>query len=306
MEKKLILQLISAIFVFWTLTTRRNLMNQKIPEYLYEKGNIVRLIIYTALFALAFINIYQPFGSQEWFPISRFKYFAFTSLIILTGVLVVVVSRIIMYYHARKQTIFLWQFLVWIFAEIVSMSLFYTLFEKLALKDPRELEVMLRESTLNTGLILLLPYSTIWLYFAWKDNAGKLEKMSKDDPVSDSSGKNMINFVDEKSELKLSVQADQVLWLEAADNYVKIHYLNKGKVATFMIRNSLKIMEERLSKTALVRCNRSVMVNFDKVKVLRKDKEGIYLGIDHENIPDIPVSKTYADRVMARFSSYSN
>lgn len=283
-----------------------NPMNQKIPDYLYEKGNIVRLIIYTAVFALAFINIYKPFGSQDWYHVSGMKYFIFTSLIILTGVLVVVVSRIILYYRAKNYSLLLWHYLIWIFAEIVAMSLFFTLFEKLILKDPRELEVLLRESTLNTGLILLLPYSTIWLYFAWKDNAGKLEKMSNDEPIADISGKNMINFVDEKNELKLSVQADQVLWLEAADNYVKIHYLNKGKVATFMIRNSLKIMEDRLSKTALIRCNRSVMINFDKVKVLRKDKEGIYLGIDQENMPDIPVSKTYADRVMARFSSYSN
>jgi len=281
-------------------------MNQKIPEYLYEKGNIVRLIIYTAVFALAFINIYKPFGSQEWYPVSGLKYFIFTSLIILTGVLVVVVSRIILYYRTRKRPLFLWHFLVWIFAEITAMSLFYTLFEILILKDHREWEIILRESTLNTGLILLLPYSTIWLYFAWKDNAVKLEKMSHEDLPFDGVIKSMINFVDEKNELKLSVQADQVLWLEAADNYVKIHYLNKGKIATFMIRNSLKIMEERLSKTALVRCNRSFMVNFDKVKVLRKDKEGIYLGFDEENMPDIPVSKTYADRVMVRFSSYSN
>jgi hypothetical protein len=283
-----------------------NSMNQKIPEYLYEKGNIVRLIIYTAVFALAFINIYKPFGSQEWYPVSDLKYFVYTSLIILTGVLVVVVSRIILYYHAKKSPILLWHYIVWILGEIIAMSLFYALFEKLFLNDLRAFNEMLRESALNTGLILLLPYSTIWLYFAWKDNAGKLEKMSNDEPGTDPSIKNMINFFDEKNELKLSVQADQVLWLEAADNYVKIHYLNKGKVSSFMIRNSLKIMEVNLSKTALVRCNRSVMINFDKVKVLRKDKDGIYLGIDQENIPDIPVSKTYADRVMARFSSYSN
>jgi hypothetical protein len=305
MAKKLILLLICAIFVF-RINAGHHPMNQKIPDYLYEKGNIVRLIIYTAVFALAFINIYKPFGSQEWYPVSGLKYFIFTSLIILTGVLVVVVSRIILYYRARKRPLLLWHFLVWILGEIVAMSLFYTLFEKLILRDHRDLDILLRESTLNTGLILLLPYSTIWLYFAWKDNTKKLEKLNHEESGTEASGKHMINFVDEKNELKLSVQADQVLWLETADNYVKIHYLNKGKISSFMIRNSLKIMEERLSKTALVRCNRSVMINFDKVKVLRKDKDGIYLGIDQENIPDIPVSKTYADRVMARFSSYSN
>ena len=71
-------------------------MNQKVPEYLFEKGNITRLIIYTALFALVFINIYQPFNSRDWFPVSEILFFVFSSLVILTGVLVVVVSRVIM------------------------------------------------------------------------------------------------------------------------------------------------------------------------------------------------------------------
>lgn len=280
-------------------------MNQKIPAYLYDKGNIVRLILYTALFALVFINIYQPFDCTDWFPVSRFMFFVFSSLVILTGVLVVVVSRVIMYFHARTQNLFVWQYLLWVIAEIIAMALFYTVFERVVLHDTRDFAEMMRESALNTGLVLALPYTTIWLFFAWKDNAKQLERMSREEGQVAPPNKGMINFMDEKNELKLSVQADQVLWLEAADNYVKIHYLNKGKIATFMIRNTLKIMEDRLSKTALARCNRSIMVNFDKVKVLRRDKDGLFLGLDQDNVPDIPVSKSYSDRIMLRFSHYS-
>jgi DNA-binding LytR/AlgR family response regulator len=64
-------------------------------------------------------------------------------------------------------------------------------------------------------------------------------------------------------------------------------------------------MEEYFSNTALTRCNRSVIVNFDKVRILRKEKDGIFLGLDQDNVPDIPVSKSYADRIMSKFSSYS-
>jgi len=35
---------------------------EKIPAYLTEKSNIVRLILFTAAFALIFINLYAPFG----------------------------------------------------------------------------------------------------------------------------------------------------------------------------------------------------------------------------------------------------
>jgi hypothetical protein len=280
-------------------------MYQKIPAYLNEKGNIIKLIVYTAVFALVFINIYQPFGSQDWYPVSNIKYFLFSNLIILTGVLVVVISRIIMYYYSKKNDLFLWQYVLWVFVEIVAMSTFYTLFEKIVLNDSRAIQDMMKQSSLYTSLVLLLPYSTIWLYFELKDKKNKLERLNREETEKNQTSKGMMSFYDEKKELRLSVQSDQVLWLEAADNYVKIHYLNKGKITSFMVRNALKIMEENFANTSMLRCNRSVIVNFDKVKILRKEKDGIFLELDQENVPEIPVTKTYTDRVMSKFSSYS-
>jgi len=47
------------------------------------------------------------------------------------------------------------------------------------------------------------------------------------------------------------------------------------------------------------------MVNFDKVKVIRKEKDGLKLDFDNPQITDIPVSRTYVDNVMETFSKYS-
>ncbi|MFA6702799.1 MAG: LytTR family transcriptional regulator, partial [Dysgonamonadaceae bacterium] len=71
-------------------------MDRKIPAYLYEKKNSIKTILFTALFALLFINLFQPFGSRNWYlDVSDIRYFVFSSLIILTGMLVVVISRVI-------------------------------------------------------------------------------------------------------------------------------------------------------------------------------------------------------------------
>ncbi|MBW6537500.1 MAG: LytTR family transcriptional regulator [Mariniphaga sp.] len=277
-------------------------MNQKISEYLYEKGNITRLIIYTALFALVFINIYQPFDSRNWFPISEEMFLVFSSLVILTGVLVVLMSRVIMYHYARRKGLFFWQYALWILAEIFAMAMFYTLFQSIILDDKRLFSDMLRQSIINTSLVLLLPYSILWLYFALKDRNKKLATLSNKEMEEGHSGKQMFNFRDEKKDLRFSVASEQVLWIEAADNYVKIHYQNKGKPATFMVRNTLKKIEDDFFSTTLVRCNRSVIVNFDRVKILRKEQEGFFLSLDSEAAPDILVSKTYADKVLMRFS----
>lgn len=279
-------------------------MQQKTPDYLYEKSNIVRLILFTAVFAVGFINIYQPFGFTEWFKVEESK-LLYSSLIMLTGVLVVVISRIIMYYHCKKHDLPLVYYGVWVLAEILAMSSFYAMFEVLVLHDTRSLEALIKVSATNTSLVILLPYSILWLYFSWTDKKKRLEQIDQEDHQPAPAKKGMLSFHDEKGELKLSVQSDQLLYLESADNYVKIHFLSKGKITHFMLRNSLKNLDESLANTPMIRCHRSYTVNFDKVKVMRKEKDGIYLAMDEENIPDIPVSKTYTERVMAKFALYS-
>jgi hypothetical protein len=285
-------------------------MNNKIPPYMYEKGNIIKLILLTATFALLFINIFQPFNSRDWYPnISEFKYFFFSSLIILTGMLVVVISRMIMYAYTRRHELFIWQFALYVIAEVVAMSLFYTLFAKFFPREGAERDIyeIFIQSAKNTAWVLLLPYSVIMLYFSWREKNLLLEKISKEELTPEVHQKrNLLAFPDEKGELKLSVMIENLLYIDSADNYATIHYLNKSKLSHFLIRNSLKWIEENLTKDSpLVRCHRSYIVNLDKVKVLRKTKEGIFLEMDALNTPDIPVSKTYYDRVMEKFSKYS-
>ncbi len=66
-------------------------------------------------------------------------------------------------------------------------------------------------------------------------------------------------------------------------------------------------MEENLTKETppLVRCHRSYIVNIDKVKILKKIKGGLVLELDAESTPDIPVSKTYYEEFMNKFSQYT-
>jgi len=274
-----------------------------IPSYLTEKGNIVRLVILTAAFALVFINIYAPFGVATWFKVTKWELLAYSSLVILTGVLVVVISRIIMYWISKKKSILLWQYLVWILAEVFFMAVFYTLFEKLFLNDNRFIGDILKASTKNTALVLLLPYSVLWLYFSWREKKLQLIRLTENPPALDIS-KNMIPFYDEKGELRFSVKMENLLYIESADNYVNIYYLDKSRISRFTLRNTIKRLEESLKGTEIIRCHRSFMVNFEKVMLLRKDKDELRLELDVPNAIDIPVSKTYIESVMETFTRF--
>jgi hypothetical protein len=307
------LLLLSIFDCFYQTNRFLLIMNNKIPPYLYEKGNITRLILLTAAFALFFINIFKPFDSRHWYPISDFKYFLFASLIVLVGMLVVVISRLIMFaYTKRGHSLTYTQYVGWILTEIIAMSLFYSLFTKFIPEQGANRDFMdiFQQSTINTSLILLLPYSILWLYFSWSDKNLQLEKIinqvAMDTETEIVKSKPLIAFPDEKGELKISIMLENLLYVDSSDNYCTIHYLNKSKLSQFLLRNSLKWMDENLTKkTPLVRCHRSYLVNLDKVKVLRKTKDGIFLELDALNTPDLPVSKTYYERVMAKFSKYT-
>lgn len=280
------------------------MLGHKIPAYIYEKSNIVRLVLLTALFALVFINIYKPFSSSNWYPVSEFKFFVFSSLIILTGVLVVVISRIVMYYWGRKHVVSVGGYSLWILLEIFFMSLFYTIYT-LVLNPEREYLSVFKESAINTSLVLLLPYSALHLYFSYQEKERQL-RLLEEDRAEAANKLSVFSFYDEKYELRLSVKRTNLLYIESADNYVCIWYLNKGVLTKFMLRNSLKAIEESLAETNVLRCHRSYMVNFDQVKVIRREKDGVYLELGVEKVPDIPISKTYSEKVTHWFMTYSS
>jgi DNA-binding LytR/AlgR family response regulator len=183
------------------------------------------------------------------------------------------------------------------------MALSYALFEKLLLKDVRIFSVLVKLSSRNTALVLLLPYSISWLYFSWQDKKEQIDRLA-DVQAFSSNTRNMIPFYDDKGVLKFSIKKENLLYIESAENYVNVCYLNKNKVSKYLLRDTLKKIEENFKGTDIIRCHRSYMVNFDKVKVIKKDKDGLRLELDNPSVIDIPVSKTYVNPVMQTFSKY--
>lgn len=289
-------------------------INQKVPFYITEKKNIIRLIFFTAVFALIFINLYSPFEVNNWILKSASSVnisndlllLISSSMIILTGVLVVVISRIILYQVTRKiGQITLIQYFIWIAVEIISMSLFYALYERIFLADIRSFLDAYKISIQNTALVLLLPYSISWLYFSWIDKNKKLLELEQGNETAIDS-KEMIVFRDEKGTMRLSIKFSDLLYLQAADNYVYIVYINKDQQAKYMLRSSLKLIEDEHSNFPLVRCHRSYIVNFEKVKIIRREKDGLHIELDAPVSFDLPISKTYLEEVFNAFGHTIN
>ncbi|MDR3235716.1 MAG: LytTR family transcriptional regulator DNA-binding domain-containing protein [Prevotellaceae bacterium] len=230
-------------------------------------------------------------------------YLVFSSLIIFTGVQVVVISRIVMYYFGKKHNIGMGAYLLWVLLEVFFMALFYTFYTSYV-NPERDYMSTFRESLINTSLVLLLPYSVLHLYFAYKDKDNKLKQI--EELLADTMPTQSIySFHDEKGELHLSITKENLLYIASADNYVEIWYLNKETPTKLIVRNSLKTIEKNLGNSHVVRSHRSYIVNLEAVKVIRRQKDGIYMDFGIEHIPDIPVSELYKAKITHWFTKHS-
>ena len=91
------------------------------------------------------------------------------------------------------------------------------------------------------------------------------------------------------------LRADEIDWVEAADNYVRVH----AGPESHLLRETLGTLESRLDPAKFMRIHRSTIVNIDRVKELQPWFHGDYVAI-LENGSRLNLSRTYRDRVIAQ------
>ena len=107
-----------------------------------------------------------------------------------------------------------------------------------------------------------------------------------------------MRFADSTGRLKLVIAHDVILYIEAQENYVSIHYMEGNSHKEYSLRQSMRGIEELMERHGIIRCQRSYFVNPRHVKVLRRDKEGfIQAELDVDNNRPVPVSPKYYEQL---------
>ena len=254
--------------------------NKELPSYLLEKNNVVRMILFTTVYSLVFINIFRPFNSETWIHnINSTNYFMYSSLMVLVGMVVVSLSRVIMGFVVKKVSLTFPDYVIWMVSDAVILSVFYTFiaykvgFIDNFLTDNPEMTTweaiytIFWKSTANTVWMLLIPYTVSLLFLDNQYLKNKIKEIGE--KGSDS---NIVHFKDEKGEIRLSINIENVLYAESADNYVIIKYINNESIVDFFLRTNLKKLSDDLRDTPIQRCHRSFMINLLHVTSLKKDQ----------------------------------
>ena len=278
-----------------------------IPSFIYKRSNQITMIIFVPIFALFFIALYSPFDFDRidsdahfltWLNVSReLLVQLITIFLILIGMAVAAISRWLMALYTRKRQISYVHYIAWIACEILVMTLMFTIVA-LFTDTNKGIITLFKNSLIKTFLMLLIPYTLCYIYFIWQERVAQLrmlrERIAEDETALQAA---YVQIFDEKGEMRLSVRREHLLLIESADNYICVWYTNNNAPKKVLVRNTLKQVAEQLASTHIQRCHRSYLVNLDHVKVLRREKEGIFVELGIVGVPDVPISKTYSDSI---------
>ena len=271
------------------------------------------MVLFVPLFCLAFIFLYHPEGFNHIGDTSflNLHLSADTSwhliifAMVLMGMMVAAVSRWLMHVYTKKHTLTYFSYILWILSEILAMTLIYSAISSYFSLTP--FFVIYNTVFLKVVRILLIPYVMSYVYFIWQDKSRQLklmkrryeekEKKEAQEEKEKMPNRAYIQLFDERGKMQLSIRRENLLFISSSDNYVTVWYLNNNFPKHVMIRNTLKNMSASMEGTNVLRCHRSYMVNFDHVKLLRREKDGNYIEMGIEGVPDIPISKTYSESI---------
>jgi hypothetical protein len=167
---------------------------------------------------------------------------------------------------------------------------------------------VLSRSLRNSLIALGVPYIISAMYFAIIDKNNTIRLMNYENVVTDEPQKPVtelkkITLFDNGGALKMSISPENLYYIESDDNYIKVWYTDsKGRMQNYILRCRLKTVEDSFKDSGLIRCNRKYIVNLSKVSMLRKENDGFILDLCNEDIPSLPVTKTYVDSVLAYFT----
>ena len=172
------------------------MLQKKIPDYYVTKDNIIFFLIFVFLYSLLFVNIFTPFQGA-WYNIlhySRTQLFTDTLIITSGGTIVLLISRMIMYYMHKRKPLNQMQYWFWHILEVFCIAFLYALIVHFATKDTREFSEIFARAVIFVPTILIIPVIITLLYFSTREKDEKISVLESQQTESNTSNNSNESF----------------------------------------------------------------------------------------------------------------
>lgn len=247
------------------------------------------IIFGQTIFFLAFMLVFAPSNLRDVLTDTGLGYsfnLSISAAIIFSSLLL---SRSL-FIAFRKRILSHFAHCIWCALEIIITCAFIAMFISLSSRGDIPYFDALYRNLAMYAPIMVIPYFIIFPIVIIRENA---EKKFEEAPEG-----SIMKFRDSNHLLKFTASDSAVLFIEAQENYLKINYEENDVVKEYVLRASMKSVEQMCTEHNILRCHRSFYVNVKRINILRKDREGIiYIEMNNPGAKQVPVSKTYYDRI---------
>lgn len=280
-----------------------------IPKFLTQKKTIILFFSLVMFFCAFFVVVYHPLGLL--IPpsaLTTLDYRLYSIILVLIGLVVLSISRHLLFLVQRRAEMKLSSYFIWVGVEFVVLVVSLTAAARW-LNEDAAVPLFTQVGRVFAAVIILLtvPYIITFLVFMLQQK--RLEIATLTNQLTESAAEksaevrdDVLQFYDKGGRLVFVTKRNNILYIEAADNYTVIHYISGDKEDSLVLHNSLRSIAETFASQGMVRCHRGYLVNLANVKYLRKEKDGLVLEIAYCDRL-IPVSKTYAQDVVQQFAN---
>ena len=307
------------------------MIRREIPQYFISRRYISVMIAFIVAFSAIFMLIYEPFSLAVWFSTSDTLQFSITILFYVAAVVILIVSRWLMYALQDRYMMTLIRYIWWLMSENLAISLLYTVLTVSLFSEPGVSFPSIGVRALFcVTMILAIPNALILFYAAYRAKCDeceaasyhlqrareecrrlelmtKHEKQRREEAVTQAAAHDrsprMINLHDNNGTLRLTINEESLYYLESEDNYIKVHYKHNDKIATYMLRCRTKSVEEALRDTVMKRCHRSYIVNISKIRFIHDEHRLHFITLDDDSIRRLPLSKSYYESILASLNT---
>ncbi len=267
---------------------------KKYLKYLNTEVNVetakrkLLLIICSVLSAFVFLNFFEPFGLYYDNSISNQDVFVELLIAMITVFVVLTTSQFVLRVLFKLNKFTIISLFLWFLFEAVLVASAWFVLEILDKNFTDKNLTHWFENLFAYILIIFFPYFSFIIIINIKDAIKKLTPKNITTKIIED-----ISFRDEGGIVRLVLKTENVIFIQSADNYIEINYIENNDVSKFLIRNSIKKIESNLNNTPIIRCHRSYIVNTKKIETAKKTSSGFNLHLKQAPNKIIPVSKTY-------------
>jgi hypothetical protein len=249
------------------------------------------LIIFMVVFVPLFLLIFQPFGVNNFDPthsISKVFLFSMIGFGLVQGVVLVAYEFgvVPLVFKNSKLSTFILRMGIELVLIAACTFLYYNIlgnFHDWHFKS-------FLDFVFNVGLMSIIPIAMIFLYSNYRKSQKAYEILELKPKLALT--EKYINLQSYNGKEQLTITLADLLFIEAQDNYISVHHLEKGSVKKQLLRATMNNIEANLKGEFIIRCHRSFIVNINSVEKVKREGHQMKLFLPFISEP-IPVSRSY-------------